>query len=209
MLNFPILKTRKIFSLTYFKKLNLFRILFVLFTFGFVFGAILIAFNKQETLNQLGFVIQNFITTRAKQSFFSVFFSSIYKFFPLVLIIFLAGFIPIAQPISFFIPIFHGLGLGICTSFLYSSRGFNGFLFCVLLIAPCEIIFSFIIILASKCSINLSNKMFKNIFYRRLREKNKLFLKEYLCLFLALLIFLFLAALVDTLTTLIFARFFV
>ncbi len=209
MLNFPILRTRNIFSLTSFKKVNLFKILFIIFTFGFIFGAILIAFNKQEALNQLGFVMQNYITTRVKQSFFAVFFSSIFKFFPLVLLILLAGFIPVGQPISFFVPIFHGLGLGICTSFLYYSRGFNGFLFCILLIAPCEIIFSFIIILASKCSIQLSNKMFKNIFYRRFRQKNNLCLKEYFSLFLVLLILLIVAALVDTLTTLIFARFFV
>lgn len=209
MIGLHISKARKIFFLTSLKKTNLFKILFIFFMIGFVFGAVLIGFNHKETLNQLGFVLQKFISTRIRQSFFSVFFSSIYKFFPLILIIFLAGFIPIGQPVSFFMPIFHGLGLGICTSFLYSSRGFNGFLFCISLIAPCEIIFSLIIILASKCSIQLSNKMFKNIFYRRFRKKNKLLLKEHVFIFLILLVLLVVAAFVDTITTLIFARFFV
>ncbi len=209
MLDLLVPRTRKVFSLTFIKKVNLFKVLFVFFTFGFIFGAILIAFNKQEALNRLGIVFQNFVITRVKQSFFSVFFSSIFKFFPLILVIFLVGFIPIGQPISFFVPIFHGLGLGICTSFLYSSRGFSGFLFCILLIAPCEIIFSFIIILASKCSIKLSNKMFKNIFYRKFKQKNKLCLRGYLFLFLFLLVSLIVAAFVDTLTSLIFARFFI
>lgn len=207
MLKFPDVKTKNIFFSFSFKNINLFKVLFIIFTIGFIIGAILIGFNHEESLKQLEILINRFIKDRTNQTFISIFVSSFIGFSAPILILFIIGFLPIGQPIAFFIPFFHGLGLGLSTSYLYASSGFKGFLFCLFLIAPCEIIYSFILIVSSKFSVQLSNNIFKNILFINLRFKNKQFFKNYILKFLYIFILQIFAAFVDGLTTTVFAKF--
>ena len=202
-------KRRGFFFSVSFKELNLFKILFNFFTFGFIFGVLLLFLNKQESLNQIGLLMQKFIKSRANQNILTIFFSSFFSFFISVLALFLAGFFPLGQPVGFFMPVFYGLGLGLSTAYLYSCNGLRGFFFSVLIIAPCELLYTFILLLGSKFSIRFSNSKFKRILGKRKknREEKKADLKTYVLRFLILFLFQILAALIDTLTTFLFVKF--
>ena len=198
---------KKIFFSFSLKKINLFKILFILFTFGFLCGTILICTNNAETLKQLNILMQKFLKNRTEQSIFITFFSSFFSSIVSIAALFFLGFFPLGQPISFFIPIFHGLGLGLSTAYLYSFNGLKGVIFSILIIAPSEIIFTLILLLGSKFSIKFSNMNFKNLFPEKFKQKNKGTVKIYIKRFISLLCLSLIAAIVDGLTTFSFARF--
>ncbi len=207
MLKTSVLNGKKLFLSFSFKKIDLFKILFFLFTFSFLFGTILICVNHTETLNQLNFLMQKFIKNRTEQSIFITFFSSFFSSAISIIVLFFLGFFPLGQPVGFFIPVFHGLGLGLSTAYLYSFRGLKGVFFSILIIAPSEIIYTLILLLAAKFSIKFSNMNFKNLFPEKFKQKNKETLKLYVKRFTYLLCLELMGALTDCTTTFLFARF--
>lgn len=199
-------KRKEFFFSFSFKGFNLFKVLFNLFTFGFIFGALLLFFNKQDSLNQLSLLMQKFIKNRTNQGILTTFFSSFFSFFISILILFLTGLFPFGQPVAFFMPIFYGLGLGLSTTYLFSYNQLKGFFLNILIILPCEIIYTFILLLSAKFSIRSSNVKLKKILEKN-KEKKKSDFKTYVLRFLILFLFQVFAALIDTITTILFVKF--
>ncbi len=181
-----------------FKNLDLFKILFVIFVIGFIFGCILIGFNQKETLSNLDELMQNFIQTRKEGKFLINFINSMTSTMVFILILFILGLLPFGQPFAFFIPLFHGLGLGLLISYLYFSKGLKGFLVYLFSFVPYEICFILILILGSKFSIRFSNENFKKLLVENYKKESKLFFKLYLMQFLVLLVFQIIASFVDS-----------
>ena len=204
MLKSNILKKRSIFRF-YFEKLNLFRALFVFFTFGFVVGVFLIDVQGELFGQKIGYSVDSFILSRTNKSFCYIFFNSFFNFIVLFLILFFVGFFPFGQLFSFFVPMFHGMGLGLFSSYLYYTKGVNGVIFCLLFVAPCEIIYSLTIMLAAKTSVRFSNRNFKLIFLKKhCIEEPKGEFKLYLLRYAVLLLFLIIATFLTTLSNFIF-----
>ena len=206
MLNILNLK-RKAFLSLYLKNINLIKILFVIFMVGMIYGAMLIGLNRDEAVNQLGSIMQKFINKRIEQSIFITFASSFFSSMILVVILFLVGFFSIGQPIAFFIPMFQGMGIGLSTAYLYSSKGISGIIFCLILIAPTTIISTITLLLGSKESIRFSNKNLRTLFPQKFDQNMQGELNLYLKRFSALTIFQLVSAVVDTMCTFLFARF--
>ena len=57
MLKSSAITGKKFFVSFSLKKIDLFKILFLLFTFSFLFGTILICVNYTDTINQLNFLM--------------------------------------------------------------------------------------------------------------------------------------------------------
>ncbi len=206
MTNMLNLKKKAFFSV-YLKNINLIKILFVIFIVGMIYGAMLIGLNRDEAVNQLGSMMQKFIDKRIEQSIFITFASSFFSSMVLIVILFFTGFISIGQPIAFFIPMFQGMGIGLSTAYLYSSKGINGIIFCLVLIAPTTIISTLTLLLGSKESIRFSNKILKTLFPQKFDQNMQGELKLYLKRFSALTIFQLISAFTDTICTFLFARF--
>ena len=206
MLRAPKIRQKAFFSL-YLKKINLIKLLFVLFVLGMIYGAALIGLNQDEALAQLGGVMQRFISKRAEQSVIITLISSFSSSMVLITILFLIGFFSIGQPIALLIPVFQGLGVGLSTAYLYSSRGFGGVLFCLLLILPSAFISTFALILGSRESIRFSSKNLKTLFPQKFNQNMKGELGLYLKRFAALTFFQAISAIVDAICTFLFARF--
>ena len=206
MLHAPKMKQKAFFSI-YLKQINLMKVLFVLFVLGMIYGAALIGLNQDEALSQLGGVMQRFINKRAEQSIIITLISSFSSSMVLIIVLFLTGFFSIGQPVAFFIPIFQGLGVGLSTAYLYSSKGVGGVLFCLLLIAPSAFISTFALLLGSRESIRFSNKNLKTLFPRKFNQNMQGELQLYLKRFAALTFFQTISAIVDSVCTFLFARF--
>lgn len=206
MINMLNLKRKAFFSV-YLKNINLIKILFMIFIIGMIYGAMLIGLNRDEAINQLGSMMQKFINKRIEQSIFITFASSFFSSMILIVILFLTGFISIGQPIAFFIPMFQGMGIGLSTAYLYSSKGMSGIIFCLVLIVPATAISTLTLLLGSKESIRFSNKILKTLFPQKFEQNMQGELKLYLKRFSALAIFQLVSACVDTMCTFLFARF--
>ncbi len=207
MIKVPMLKKRKIFFSYNLKKINLFKCLFLLFLVGFVVGTMLIIIDSEKTLQQLDFLVKNFIKTRRERPFFSTYISSFFNSAFLMAIIFILGFLPFSQPVSFFIPIFYGLGIGIFISYLYCYEKLKTIVCFLSMFIPCQIIYVLILLLSIKISIKFSNKNFNYYVLKKRNEKTKKDYKLYFMRFLTILVFQFFAAFVDVLTSFIFVRF--
>lgn len=203
MLKSNVLKKKSIFKF-YFKKLNLFRILFILFTFGFIIGVFLIGMQDEFFGKKVECSVDSFILNRTGKSFGYVFLNSFFNFVVLFLVLFVFGFFPFGQLFSFFSSMFHGLGLGLFSSYLYSAKGVNGMLFCLLFIAPSEIIYSLTIILAAKTSVRFSNRNFKLIFLKKHGCETTGEFRLYLLRYVVLLLFLIFATFLATLSNFVF-----
>ena len=206
MLHAQKIRQRAFFSI-YLRKISLIKVLFVLFVLGMIYGAALIGLNQDEALGQLGGVMQRFISKRAEQSVIVTLISSFSSSMVLIIILFLIGFFSIGQPIAFFVPVFQGLGVGLSTAYLYSSRGVGGVLFCLLLIVPSAFISTFALILGSRESIRFSSKNLKTLFPQKFNQNMKGELGLYLKRFAALTFFQATSAIVDAICTFLFARF--
>lgn len=206
MLNILNLKKKAFFSL-YLKNVNLIRILFIILMIGMIYGAMLIGLNRDEAVNQLGSIMQKFINKRIEQSIFITFASSFFSSMILIAILFFIGFFSIGQPIAFFIPMFQGLGIGLSTAYLYSSKGISGIIFCLILIAPTTIISTLTLLLGCKESIRFSNKNLRTLFPQKFDQNMQGELKLYLKRFSALTMFQLISAVIDTICTFLFARF--
>lgn len=188
-------------------KINLVKLLFIIFVIGFVFGCILIGVNKQEVLPNLDESMQKFIHIRKESSFLVNFTNSLTSTVFFILILFVLGLLPFGQPFAFFVPLFHGLGLGLLISYLYFSQGVKGFLFYLFSVVPYEVCFVLILILGAKFSIRFSNENFKKLVVTNYKKESKLFFKLYVMQFLILLVFQTIASFLDSLLNYIFLVF--
>ena len=110
---------------------------------------------------------------------------------------------------ALFLPVFHGLGLGISMAYLYSMQGFQGILFTLILILPSAAISTIALFLGTRESVRFSNSIFRMLFPEKYEVPQQSGLKLYLIRFGVLLLFDVAAAMVDSVCTFLFAGFFV
>lgn len=190
------------------KKISQFKILFLLFLIGFIYGALLVGLGQISLDDKIPNIYQQFVNIRLNQSIIYTFIGSITSSFILILIAFILGFCGIGQSGSLFLPLFHGLGIGFAVAHLYQNNGLNGILFTFLLIFPAQLIYILSLLLASRESLRLSNKIFKLLLPSRFIEEDAINLKLYIIRFLVISILVTLSSIIDAACTFIFARFF-
>ena len=107
------------------KRIHFIKVIVVLFLIGMVYGALLVGLGQAQTQEQLSFLTEQFIGKRAEQSIMYTFIGSFNSSAVLLLALFVLGFCAVGQPVALFLPVFHGLGLGISMAYLYSTQGFQ------------------------------------------------------------------------------------
>lgn len=192
-----------------FKGNFLFYFLIGLFFVGMLYGVLVINSYGSSLNDILSSMINTFVDSRLEQSLFSTFITSFNSSLILIVISFLFGFCSISQPLTMLIPVFRGLGLGLCMGYLYSGYGFKGVGFSLILIIPHMFISTLAIIISSKESIKLSN-LFLGTFVAKLSNSITFkSVKLYCIKHSILLLFIFISAIIDCLFTFLFARFFI
>lgn len=190
------------------RKITQFKVLLFVFVIGIIYGSLLLVFNKVPNTGQLFTITQQFINKRAEQSIVYTFIGSLNSSLVLILLLFLLGFFALGQPFSIFIPLFHGLGLGLSITYLYQTIGVKGLLYTLILILPAQIICTLALILAARESLRFSNKIFRLLIPSRYDEVITDDLKLYILRFLVIILIIISSSIVDTLCTFFFAKFF-
>lgn len=191
------------------KRIHFIKVIVVLFLIGMVYGALLVGLGQAQTQEQLSFLTEQFIGKRAEQSIMYTFIGSFNSSAVLLLALFVLGFCAVGQPVALFLPVFHGLGLGISMAYLYSTQGFQGILFTLILILPSAAISTIALFLGTRESVRFSNSIFRMLFPEKYEVPQQSGLKLYLIRFGVLLLFDVAAAMVDSVCTFLFAGFFV
>jgi stage II sporulation protein M len=175
---------------------------------GVIIGVTLICLNDKAFIDNLSFITQGFLRTRANQPVGITLLNSFYSTFAIVFLMFLFGFSSIAQPLTVSLLVFRGLGFGICTGYLYLFYGFKGAIYSTIIILPPFLLTSLCLILASICSIKMSNHFFST-FYKKLNlEMRPDKVKSYCLKFLLFSVFILLVSCLESGLVFVFARFF-
>ena len=124
----------------------------------------------------------------------------------LMLILMLAGFGSVTQPLELATLLYRGLALGISVSFMYSAYGAKGLLAVLLMVLPHAVITSVILAAAAREALRLSNCEAAFLFGRADAENSKQDVRLYLLRFLVLYIILMLSVFVDCLLSIAFTN---
>lgn len=183
-------------------------VLFLLFFFGVVYGALVISQGSRQLMDTLSFMTDNFLSLRSEQSLLQTFFRSFGMHLGMMAVLYVMGFSAISQPVSLFIPAFYGLGFGLSVGYLYSSMGAKAILVTAVIILPHAMISTVALILAVRESVRLSNLFLAGFVPKLTGSVSLKAVKLYSVKYLILLLFMLLASFVDGIFTFLFARFF-
>ncbi|MDE6599467.1 MAG: hypothetical protein K2K34_05240, partial [Oscillospiraceae bacterium] len=117
------------------------------------------------------------------------------------------GFSAAAQPIELIVPVFRGLGAGVSLSGMYGSFGAAGIGMSAVLIIPGAVLSAFALIIAAREALELSGKIFTQVFGRNTAAGGTIDFRLYITKFAILFVILTVSSLADSLATFIFAGF--
>ncbi len=126
---------------------------------GMVVGALLAQNPDHVTKNGVSSIIMGYSAERSNQPFLQTVFSSIQSVLPFYLVIFFSGVFALGALLVPLTLLFRGLGLGLITGYLYSSYGFQGFFYSLLLVLPFAFLSAFFLIVLARDSIRLSVRL--------------------------------------------------
>ncbi len=170
------------------KKL-LFLVLVILFFLAIGYGSVL----SNEGGDILKRITEGFLEKKQETSFFESFLYSFSSSAIFILLLFLNGFSAVGQPFSIFLVIFRGMGFGMSIGHLYLSLTLKEILISVLVLVLPGIISGYVLLLAARESIRLSNKFLKAM----TSEEFKVNFKEYFFKFIILTLFIVFSSVVS------------
>ena len=175
---------------------RLFKVLIVLFIFGFLLGIVSFIVIKDNS------GIINYFESLKNNDYisFSSFISLLISNYKYAFIIWILGILFFLSIITPFIIIFRGILVGFTISSIIYSFHIKGLLYAFIMLFPCTIINELVFILLSFYSINFSFKLF-NIFKNNKFINIRSFTKNYFYIFLILLVTLLLSSLFETYIT--------
>lgn len=186
---------------------RVFLLILMLITLGGVLIGTLLYLGLDETGRaDLAFMTNGFLSVRQEEerAFLHVLLSSFTAAGGLLLVCFFLGFSAVAQPLEIMIPIFRGMGLGMSIAGIYAVYGAKGFLIAFLLILPGAVVSTMGLLLAVRESLQLSGHFSGFAFWGRTDREMSRAIRFYLLKFLILFVIIGIAALLDSLLTLLF-----
>lgn len=134
-------------------------IMAVFLLIGMVVGALLAQNPDHVTQNNISSIITGYSAERSNQSFGATFFSSMQSVLPFFFIILFSGVFalgPLLVPLTL---MFRGLGAGLVMGYLYSTYGFQGFLYSLALVLPQAFFSAVLLIILARDAVRLSAKL--------------------------------------------------
>lgn len=184
-------------------------VLTMLFAAGLAYGSISFCFYNHETARILENIVYSFSAVRADQDILNTFFNSLFSNFIILILVYLLGFGALSQPISFIVPFFYGLGIGVSAGYMYKESVITGFLYTLSMIIPHAFIMLVAVILGVRESIKLSNLFLGTFIPKFHGELDINVVKKYNQKFLVLSVLAFISSVVDCIFTYLFIGLFI
>lgn len=199
------MKHKKMSWLSFVNENRLLIILFGILVFGILIGSLTYRNFTSEETSSLSFLAQGFMDDRISQTPSQILSNSFVSATLLLGIAFISGFCAIAQPFQLMIPLIKGLGLGASVAQIYAIKGGSGLIIVLLLIVPYSAITCFAYLIAVKESISYSVSYFKLAFFVGHNDGMRVETKNYCIKYLVLEIIIAISALIDCLSSFLFA----
>ncbi len=178
----------------------------VIFAIGLTVGSMLLCTNA-DMPDKISDIIETFSLMKTEYGILRSFINSFLISVLFIGINIFLGFSLIGYPFLLIIPFFRGLGIGAICGYLYSAYRLTGLIYSLLIVYPGEIISVLAFMYACNSSCDYSKNAYcKSIQGRGQFEKNET--KIYLCKQLVYTGICAASALIDTLLSKIFSRFF-
>lgn len=175
-----------------------------LFLSGMIIGAISVKHTDNILNARLVIMFSDYTMLRTTQSFFQTFINSFTVCLIFLIIVFIAGLCAVGAPIIAAVPLFRGIGLGVISGYLYTNYSLSGAGFCMTVIFPSAIISTATLLFGCNESFIMSYEIY-NIISGKIPNKHGNLFKKYSLRFSILLIIMFISAIIDTITTIVFA----
>ena len=146
---------------------------------GMTMGSICAKFADNDFIDSLDFLFASNLKTRAEQAMVDTFVASFTSSFVFTAALILMGLSAWGIFLIPFVSFFRGFGLGLIAGFLYSSYGFKGILFHILVLLPGIFVSSIGIIIESRESLNLSAKIISQLSPRGILSGNRQNIRTY------------------------------
>lgn len=180
-----------------------------LFAAGIIIGALLVPTDANTVQSSLlGQIVDSFVGIRSDQSAIVTFGNSFLGLVPFFIVAFLSGLSSFGILVIPVVPMFRGLGLGYSMGYLYSFYALKGISYSALLIIPHTVISTIAILFACREAMRLSGMLLKAMLPSGSPVKFWPEFRKYALRFLAFLVLIGIAALIDTLFSISFSRFF-
>lgn len=186
------------------KKTNILFKIALLMLFGVLLGVLAFCFFNKEVILNLANIEDDFLNIRLSENYLSILFSSLLNSSVIIVLLFLLGFYPFAQPLEIIIPIYKGLGYGVTVAQLYYTNGAKGILMSLILILPNALISSYAVFIGVRESLTLSNGLFSHMFLYRKFDNIKETIKLYSVKFLVLEAIISLSSAIDCICCLLY-----
>lgn len=183
-------------------------ILLIAYIIGFSIGIFLIINGNEMIFDFIKINFNSYIDFKSNSGFFSIFLYSFLMIFPYYFIAFIFGTCIIGNIILPGICTFLGIFYGTFISYIYNVYAISGIGFSLLLIAPCAVLYSALLIFTIRESICFSTMILKNSLPSGTSLNFSKDLKIYSIRYLIFLSFNILISLLDAIFSYIFIKFF-
>ena len=175
-------------------------LLIIILLIGVAIGTVMIKYSTDTQLDYLKQITDDYISLHHSGSMIKIFCSSLVSSGIFLLIAFFVGYFALGKPVSLFIPLFKGLGLGVCMADIFSRYGKDGFKISLILIIPSAILSSFAVVFASRQAGRNSSEIFSYICGRPIKtddNQNGISFSNYIIKFTAFFALALLGAILD------------
>lgn len=199
------MKHKKVSWICFVNENKLLLILFGILIFGILIGSLTYSNFTSEETSSLSFLAQGYMNDRVLQTPSEILSHSFVSATLLLTIAFISGFCAIAQPFQLLIPLIKGLGLGASVAQIYAIKGGSGLIIVLLLIIPYSAITCFAYLIAVRESVRYSVGFFRLAFFSGHNDGMRVETKNYCIKYLLLEIIIAISALIDCLSSFLFA----
>ena len=180
-------------------------VIWVILFIGFLGGVLYSYFGKNINLKFIDNYFEVFLKNKTTVNVMQLFVLNSVSVVSYLLGIFLLGFSPIFSLVISLIPFFKGVGMGLNTSYVYTSYQWKGLIYEAIVDIPINIIVMFIIVLATKEAIKFSNGIYKTI---KNKKNNDISLKSYTVKFIFILVLAVIISFFSSVVNFLFFKYF-
>ena len=172
-------------------------LLFVVVFLGLLTGSF---FTKadQNTYLSVAKIFNNYIEMISEFTFIKYFMLQLVYNLGVVILNFVFGLCAIGFPVPMMFCLIKGVSIGALSAFLYSEHAFIGFVYCLLILYPMQILNILVLLWSGKESIVMSGNILKQLTDKRQKGNNFCDLKMYITRYLIFIILIIATTLVSS-----------
>ncbi len=160
-------------------------ILFVILVTGMIIGNFLLKINDNTYIITKN-IFSEYTLSLTERTLLQHFLNQCTINISMLFIYFISGLCAIGFPTPIIFTLLKGISIGALSTFLYSEYTLKGFVYCILILYPIQIVLNLIILKAGKESLTMSKNIFKILTEQKQKSEDNNYFKIYLLHYLVL-----------------------